>query len=82
MDKINTINELYKRLTPALNIKSNEVNLMFKSNLGCIDIWNYLVANKWKNKKDLRLYELVNDIFNTDNFDIIEYNRKLDKNEL
>ena len=31
MDKINTINELYKRLTPVLRMKSNEVNRICKS---------------------------------------------------
>ncbi len=83
MDKINTINELYKRLTPALKMKSDEVNRLCKSRLNNIDIWNYLIDNKWKNKKDLRLYELVSDILDSDNIEIIEYTRKMDvKNAL
>jgi hypothetical protein len=83
MDKINTINELYKRLTPALKMKSDEVNKLCKSRLNNIDIWNYLIDNKWKNKKDLRLYELVSDILDSDNIEIIEYTRKMDvKNAL
>ncbi len=79
MDKINTINELYKRLTPVLRMKSNEVNRMCKSRLTNIDIWNYLIVNKWKNKKDLRLYELVSDILDCDSLEIIKYTRELEK---
>ncbi len=79
MDKINTINELYKRLTPALRMKSSEVNRMCKSRLTNIDIWNYLIVNKWKNKKDLRLYELVSDILDCDSLEIIKYTRELEK---
>ena len=79
MDKINTINELYKRLTPVLRMKSSEVNRMCKSRLTNIDIWNYLIANKWKNKKDLRLYELVGDILDCDSLEIIKYTRELEK---
>lgn len=79
MDKINTINELYKRLTPVLRMKSSEVNRMCKSRLTNIDIWNYLIVNKWKNKKDLRLYELVSDILDCDSLEIIKYTRELEK---
>ena len=79
MDKINTINELYKRLTPVLRMKSSEVNRMCKSRLTNIDIWNYFIVNKWKNKKDLRLYELVSDILDCDSLEIIKYTRELEK---
>ena len=30
------------------------------------DIWNYLKNYKWKNSKNLNLYEIIDDILNVD----------------
>lgn len=58
---------LYKRLTPCLNCKLNE---LIKCNMDYIkkgDIWNYLLTNKWNDNKKITLGEMVDDILNLDN---------------
>ena len=70
---INSVEELYDRLKPALNIKYQEV---MKYNLDYVkieDIWNYLKVSKWKNANDLLLYEMVDDIFNCELYDLKRY---------
>ena len=37
------------------------------------DIWNYLKEIKWKDAKDLSLYDMTSDILNTDNIIIDNY---------
>lgn len=68
---INSSIDLYKRLLPALNCKTRELE---KTGATCIkkeDIWNYLVKNKWKTVRGLELSDMVDDILNTSNEDLI-----------
>ena len=67
LDKITSIEELYKRLLPAINTKLAELKRENITNIQKLDIWNYCVANLWKKKRDLRIYEMVDDILNLDN---------------
>lgn len=65
--EFNDIKELYERLEPALmakvaDLNRNEINYIKKE-----DIWNYLKVSKWKNSNNLLLYQMVDDILNTDN---------------
>lgn len=62
-EKFRDINELYKRITPALNTKVSELKRM-KINVSKKDIWEYCLKNIWSYKKDLRIYEMVDDILN------------------
>ncbi len=65
--------ELYKRLTPALRLKVREFK---KSHIRMIseeDVWLYLKNRIWKNKVDLSLAEMVNDILNVKSIDVLEY---------
>lgn len=64
-DKFNSVSDLYKRVLPALEIKTSELK---KDNLKVdnLDIWNFCVETKWKQKRDLRMYEIVDDILNVD----------------
>lgn len=69
----NSVEDLYKRLKPALRSKVREFK---KKNISYIkeeDIWNFLVENKWKKTKGLELNEMVDDILNMDNEKIILY---------
>lgn len=70
-EKFNDINELYKRVLPALNTKVNELKREKINNVNSKDIWYYCVRNIWNNKKDLRIYDMVNDILNIDTLDIV-----------
>lgn len=63
------MNDLYKRVLPALNTKKSELERI-NFNVNCLDIWDYCINNLWRNKKDLRIYEMVSDILNADELKI------------
>jgi len=68
-----SLEELYKRLTPALKTKARE---MVRENYDYIkeqDIWNYLKETKWCNARDLSLSEMVDHVLNSKNEDIDNY---------
>lgn len=64
---INSSLDLYKRLTPAMNCKIRELKKYKINYVKNEDIWNYLMANKWKDEKGISLAEMVDDILNLDN---------------
>ena len=88
--KFETVTELYNRLIPALKSKNKELSREGFFYIREIDIWNYLIQNKWRNKRDLRLFELVNDIFDCDGLKVAkfvkehnsDFNRYNDGNDL
>ena len=68
-----SIEELYKRVYPALKSKVKELN---KNGINYIkeeDIWNCLVELCWKKDKGLLLSDVVDDILNTENSVIDNY---------
>ena len=67
--------ELKERVKPALNTKLKELKSKNYNYITIDDIWNFLV-NNWKNSKNLTLYDIVNDILNSNNDDIEEYSVK------
>jgi len=75
MEKIEfkTVEELYKRVSPALYSKLKEIKRMGYTLVTEKDIWNYLVDNEWKNRTNLELYDLISDIMNADNYKINLY---------
>lgn len=75
-EKFNSINDLYKRVLPALQARVAELNRENYMYIDVLDIWNYCVENIWKNKTDLRIYELVNDILNVDGIKLEVYIRR------
>ena len=88
--KFHSLNELYKRLLPALRSKKKQ---LMKNGLPYIheeDIWNCCKDHCWNNRKNLELYNMVDDILNTsdDVFDnyikniIGEEHRRLSKDEI
>ena len=70
---INTQEELYKRVRPALHAKLEELNRLNFSNIKEIDIWNYLKEVKWSKAKDLMLSDIVSDIIHLDNRRLNKY---------
>lgn len=68
-----TLEELYKRLKPALLTKKNELKRSGIEYIKEEDIWNYLTEVKWSNSKNLLLYQMVNDILNVPNIRIEKY---------
>ena len=71
--EFNSLEELYKRLTPALKAKVNELKRYDLDYIKEDDIWNYLKNTKWMKANNLLLYQMVDDILNLDNGLIDEY---------
>ena len=42
--------ELYRRVKPALRTKKNELIKLGTKNIREVDIWNFLIKTKWKNR--------------------------------
>ncbi len=73
---IESLDRLYERLVPALKSKELEMHKNHMIYITKKDIWNFFYHTKWKKGMDLTLADLVDDILNTDNFEIDEYVRK------
>ena len=65
--------ELFHRVKPALNAKVGELHRFGYTYINQMDVWNYLIENKWIKSKDLMLSDIVNDILHTDNKKIDTY---------
>ena len=72
--------ELFKRLKPALVSKQTELKNNGYSYIHLIDIWDYLITNKWKQANNLSLYEMVSDILSSDNELIDDYVKEMLRN--
>ncbi len=68
-----SIEELYKRVKPALDTKCEEMKRTGINYVSAEDVWNYLKDNVWNNSRNLRLFRMVDDILNADNMLIDDY---------
>ncbi len=64
--RFKSLEDLYKRVRPALESKVGEINKKGYKYIHEEDIWNYLKTYKWTSSRDLDLGDIVNDIFNVD----------------
>ncbi len=71
--EIESLQELYQRIKPALVTKKSEMHREGYIYIKEEDIWNYLKEVKWKNARDLSLYDMTSDILNTENIYIDSY---------
>ena len=71
--EFSSLEELYKRLTPALRTKMSELKQYGYGYLKKEDIWNYLKENVWTNSHNLSLNEMVSDILNVSGEDVDMY---------
>ncbi len=79
--KFKSLEDLYHRLLPAFNTKVADLKRKRVYNVSEIDIWNYLKTYYWRNKKDLTLGEMVNDILSTPEDDLITFVMHNNKNK-
>ena len=56
--------ELFQRVRPALRSKCSELQKLGFSDIKEFDVWNYLIATKWRQATGLMLSDVVSDIFN------------------
>lgn len=71
--RFNTVEELYKKLYPALKTKANDLR---RKNINYIkeeDIWNYLRKNYWNKPNKLSLSDMVSDILSTPDYELEDY---------
>ncbi len=80
--KFNSLEELYKRLVPAMETKVNELKNSGISYININDIWEYLKNNKWNKSNNLSLSDCVDDILNTKDEDYKKYIKEKMKNIL
>lgn len=57
-----SVEELFRRIKPALYSKITELKRKGFDYIKEEDVWNYLMDNVWKNKNNLTLSEMTNDI--------------------
>lgn len=81
IDEFESIQDLYKRVLPALTIRVNEASKNNVYDIKEIDIWNYLVNTKWKRGSNLSLFDVVDDILNVELISVNDYINREDYNE-
>ena len=68
-----TLDELYRRIKPALYSKVKELKRKGISYIKEEDIWNYLSLNAWKDSTSLSLSEMVSSILHIRDDELKEY---------
>lgn len=79
-EKFTSLEELYRRLLPALKTKKNEMAREKMKYITIQEIWVYMCKYKWSGKNNLTLAEMVDDILNTEGFLIFTETRKESEN--
>ena len=75
--KFNSLEDLYKKLLPALRTKVNELKRSGITYIKEEDIWEYLKNASWKKKSDLTLGDMVDDILCASNENLEKYKKEL-----
>ena len=71
--KINSKEELYTKLKPALNTKIEELRTKGIGYIKIGDLWEYLSQDVWTKSKDLTLSQCVDDILNASEIELKQY---------
>ncbi len=74
-EQFSSLEELYQRLLPALKSKEQELHQNHMIYIHINDIWQYFRLNKWNRGVNLTLFDMVDDILNTNNEEIDDYVR-------
>ena len=80
MDEFETLDELKKRIMPAIETKIKELKANYYNDITEEDIWEYLKI-KWRVERELTLYDIVNDILNLDNETIAQFSEGRKNND-
>lgn len=72
-EEFRTEEELYDRVKPALRTKREEMRRNGYPYVKEEDIWNFLKEVKWKSEQGLSLYQMVDDILNSESILIDDY---------
>ena len=80
--KFTNLEQLYRKLLPALTTKVADLKRSNVVGIKEIDIWNYLKIFYWKTKKDLTLGEMVDDILSTPNEELVKFINSADYDDI
>ena len=88
--KFKSLEDLYKRILPALKCKTRELHKKGFNYIHEEDVWNYLKTYKWVSSRDLDLGAMVNDIMEVDikaidadvQAKIKDYHREINQEEI
>ena len=72
----NNLTDLYNHVLPAIRTKISQLKNMNFNEVKELDIWDYCLKNIWYSKKDIEIYEMINDILFLDEIKLINYIRK------
>ena len=79
--EFSSLEELYKRVRPALKSKVDELQKYGNLSISKYDLWKCLIINKWRNETGLMLSDIVDDILNTSFVEINSYYMKMINDE-
>ena len=79
--EFSSLEELYKRVRPALKSKVDELQKYGNLSISKYDLWKCLIINKWRNETGLMLSDIVDDILNTSFDEINSYYMKMISDE-
>lgn len=71
--EFSSLEELYKRVRPALKSKVDELQKYGNLSISMYDLWKCLIINKWRGGTGLMLSDIVDDILNTSFDEINSY---------
>ena len=79
--EFSSLEELYKRVRPALKSKVDELQKYGNLSISKYDLWKCLIINKWRNETGLMLSDIVDDILNISFVEINSYYMKMINDE-
>lgn len=79
--EFSSLEELYKRVRPALKSKVDELQKYGNLSISKYDLWKCLIINKWRGGNGLMLSDIVDDILNTPFDEINSYYMKMINDE-
>lgn len=79
--EFSSLEELYKRVRPALKSKVDELQKYGNLSISEYDLWKCLIINKWRCGTGLMLSDIVDDILNTSFDEISSYYMKMINDE-
>lgn len=71
--KFKTLDELYKRLKPALYSKVDELKRKGLNYIKAEDIWNYLLESEWEKCENLSISQMTSDILYAQDYLLSSY---------
>ena len=76
--KFSSKEELYKRVGPALRAKKANLEREGYTYITEVDIWNYLIQEKWIKSQNLMLCDIVDDILKVNNEEVNSYFKNME----